>query len=472
MLTTLTTPFDLTGQASKWSAQAERARMAGDMREASELHAKAGKLFEDEAAKTSNPTQQTVSRFLAATQYYLGGLYADAARLCRPRKIKPERLPENIQAIYRKFEHDAHERAKPEYKQTIRDRILQHRQKGEYQQILDLLKDHQHVYENDGILASIRGNCCERIGDFGAAAVFFSDAIRKDPENHEMVLYCAAAPLRLIDQKKIDEAWTYSQELLEHGQHPVTLLAASIVRHIQAVRVKDEATRGSIREEQLKLFQEAEDGFQRMAPAARNSEAHRTLFGIGYIMAAIGWRELGDRKLANDTLDRAVALIPNAPLLRVLRGGMRFPDPSAAEDFRTAIKLGDQGYQPYTYLAMDALNRREFRAAHELSIEALRRRPPRQVEARLYGSIAIALAHLGASYGDVAKYFEQGVEIAPEDLDLRQRLLRFQASQSVEDEPTDSTWVSSGEDLMDNSSVSQEADQVISQHSRRELVLT
>ena len=386
MITAISVEFDETGQATQWSAEAENARMQGNTQEASDLHAKAGELLEAEAAKTRNPMNQATICFLAATQFYLGGHYTRAAKSFR--KIKPSKLPANIRTLYSQFEGDVRERAGPEYKQLIRERLFQHWQRGEYRQILELLQEHNYVVE-DWRLAFFRAQCCEKLGDFKAAAIFSADAIRHlaDPN---LVLAIAVWPLRLCSVNQLEDAWEFAQLLMTHEPHPLMSVSASLVQDVRASVAVAEQERERSRKEQLRLLEQAESEFCKLSTPAQRERNHRELLVLAIAASSTAHRELGEQKLEAAAINRAVEFDPTVSFSRIVRGYLNYPAPQAIEDFREAIELGDQDYVPFAFLAEDAITRHDYSKARELLIRAIERHPPFEVETQLRQYLTIA----------------------------------------------------------------------------------
>jgi tetratricopeptide (TPR) repeat protein len=353
VIAAISVEFDETGQATRWSADAENARLHGNMQEASDLHTKAGELLEGEAAKTRNAANQATIRFLAATQLYLGGHYARAAKALR--KIQSRELPDNIRPIYAKFEGDVRERASPDYKQLIRDRLFQHWQRGEYRLILELLQEHYYAVE-EWRLAFFRAQCCEKLGNYKAAAIFAADAIRHSADPN-LVLTIAVWPLRLCSENKMGDAWEFAQLLLMHARHPLMTVSASLVQDARASVAGMQQDRERIRREQLRLAQQAEAEFSMLPAQAQSDRNHREFVVLAIAASATAHRELGNQGLEEAALDRAIEFDPTVPFSRIVRGYLNSPAPDALEDFRKAIELGEQDHVPFASLAEDTTRR-------------------------------------------------------------------------------------------------------------------
>jgi tetratricopeptide (TPR) repeat protein len=379
MITALSTTIDPTGKATKWSAEAEQARAQGNVREASELHKKAGELLESTIAGTANHTDRNVMRFLAATQFYLGGHYRNAAKLIG--RINADRLPDQIREQYLRFEHDVHERAKPGYVQAIFDRISLHRSKGEYKQILDLLKDHYYFAE-DWRLAFFQGQCCAHLGDFKAAAIFYSDAVRHSADPL-LVLTVAVWPLSLALEGRIDDACNCVEYLRTHVPHPLMTFSASVVLEKKASATTHESERKTLYEEQIRLLREAETAFKLLPADAQQVKLHREFAVMALVAAATAHRNLGGPASEEAAINHAIEFAPDDPLGWVIRGHLKYPSPQSVVDFRKAIELGERDYIPFAYLAQDAIRGHDITAAQEFVSRALERQPPQGVRSHL-----------------------------------------------------------------------------------------
>ena len=361
-------------------------------------------MLEADAASRFKQRDKVLIWFLAATQYYLGGHYNQAAELCR--KIEARLLPERVHDIYRNFLKDVRERSKPDYVERMCARIPYLWSHGEYQQIIDMLKDHHYVLpESD--LALARGVCCAKKGDYLAAAVFCADVPQKRGASTTEILYAAVSPLFIKDDRGLNEAWVYSQCLLKYLQHPMTYFACSLLRSNQAFQTSEEAEKRLLYKEQLHLFQEAESRLAIVPPLTQSQDEYQKLIALALIRAATAASYLEDDGAAMTMLNRAIGLNPSTPVARWLRGSLTFPNPESLDDFRKAIELGAKSYVPYAYLAADALQRGDFAAAVDWVRKALLHRPDAKAEARLRQYMDIAVSRIDASKdAETSKPFE------------------------------------------------------------------
>lgn len=334
----LPTNIDPSGQAQTFDGLAGRALLCGDTKLAREYHDKAARIYERQVHNLRKRSDKDALRYQAAMQYYLGGFYDKALKLCR--KIQADMLPNRFRDSYPNFVKAVNERAKPDYAQKVRGQLIRNLQNLEYQQGLDLLKEHQYVIENEADLASLRGYCCERLGEYRVAAIFFADALRKSPEKPGGVLLYTAGPVGLIGKNNVNEVWDYAQQLVNNLPHSLTYLSAAIVRFNQAVQIEEAARNRPLYEEQLQLFQEAEKRFSELPESIQRDLASRELMLRGFAEAVIACQNMGKVKEAQIILERAIAFAPNNSLLRSLESTMKGPHPDTEKASQTVIEFG------------------------------------------------------------------------------------------------------------------------------------
>jgi tetratricopeptide (TPR) repeat protein len=134
-------------------------------------------------------------------------------------------------------------------------------------------------------------------------------------------------------------------------------------------------------------------------------------------MALSRW---GDPQRARAVCDEAVAFAPKAYGPRTVRGIITYPEEGAVEDFRESVRLGDQHYYPFYYLAHAAIMVKDFEPAESWCQQALRRRPSRGIEAQLRLWLAIALHHLGSKEDEVLYQLAMAREIDPANASINQ----------------------------------------------------
>src|SRR6266571_3555082 len=178
MITMLDTSLDPGARATRLAAEGRTALMKGDTGAATKCFSEAGRVLEQRVRGCRKTSEKHVIRYLAATQYYLAGSYAEALQLCN--KIQRKLLPEHLRLGFVQFRQDVAERAGANYARSIEDRLIRHWEKQEYDRIITLLQEHPYIL-GEGDLAYLRADCCESLGQFDAAAIFFRDAIQKKP---------------------------------------------------------------------------------------------------------------------------------------------------------------------------------------------------------------------------------------------------------------------------------------------------
>src|SRR6266404_1061026 len=100
--------------------------------------------------------------------------------------------------------------------------------------MLEILRKHPYVFSRDK-LAFMRALCCERIGDYFGAAVFFADSwhFGVPRENPSVIFLAAGYCYVLVHQKKFPEAVRCVRYQLKHIPHAITSTNASLLRYAQ-----------------------------------------------------------------------------------------------------------------------------------------------------------------------------------------------------------------------------------------------
>jgi len=156
------------GRATLAVAEAQSALAAGDTPHARKMYGAAARLLANKIA-TPRQSDKHLFRFLAASQYYHGGLYRKALHLCR--RVEQRLLPDEVRHLFPKFFHDVKSRAAPSYEKRVREELLNLLTRQENSRILEKLQEHPYVLQ-PGILALLRAHACENLGNFPAAAIF------------------------------------------------------------------------------------------------------------------------------------------------------------------------------------------------------------------------------------------------------------------------------------------------------------
>jgi tetratricopeptide (TPR) repeat protein len=411
--------------AVRWSAEAQYALGRGDTATARSLHEQAGKALEVRVSSARKPADKNVYRFLAASQYYRGGHYQAALEVCR--KIQADLLPEEVRHLYEPFWEDVRDRSSPGYETRIRKLLYRHLQKKEYDHALTLLKDH-HYLLNAGDTAFLRAICCEHLRDYHAAALFFADAVKSFPNDPGMHFYLAALPLSLNGEGKRAEAWEYVEHLLRAVPHAVVSLTAALVRFGQAADTGSRAEQERLCQDQVSYFEQGRRLFRELPPQLQSDPNLRNYMTLCFEGTALGLQRWGDQNRALELCNEAIRFNPIAPGPRALRGSITYPSVAAIEDCHEAIRLGENSYTPYYFLAHAALARGAFGEAILLCEQALSRRPSQKIEAQMHAWIALSNWRLGASPDVVQQRFERASNLDPENSDISSHLAAFKAA--------------------------------------------
>jgi tetratricopeptide (TPR) repeat protein len=415
----------LTGAATRAAAEAQAALSAGETVRAGARFEEAGKQLEAGITNARKQPDKQLARFLAATQYYKGGHYPKALALCR--KIQADLLPAAVRPLYPRFRKDVEVRAAPDYQSRMRQTLLRHWLRQEYQSVLDLLQEHPYILPQ-GRMAFVRAVSCEDLKDYRAAAVFFADALRSTPQDPQLILTAAAYPLALVHEGRLSEAWTYLEHQLRLIPHAVTFVNACLVRYHQASGAATEEERRRLSEEQVRYFEEAWSRYQTLPPEQQNDQNSQHFMALGFEAAAFGLLRLGRRECARAVCNTAVEFSPSSPGPRTVRGLVTYPEPTAIDDFREAIRLGEESYYPSYFLAHAALVRGQFVEAEAWCQRALQQRPPRETEVQLFEWMALCRAQAGAPREQVRELFGKAQQLDPEDPRIRHNRDVFEVS--------------------------------------------
>lgn len=304
--------FDVsnTEKASRIAIQAQGALTEGDTALAQSLFREAAEELERQISAVRKQSEKHTLRFLAASQYYHGGMYADAQRLFR--RVQASLLPSQVRPVFQKFGQDVNERADPRYGEKIREALLLHFQKHEPQGILDLLQAHPYVLPPAN-LAFVRAASCEQLKDYRAAALFFADAIRFAPDRPALALALALMPLHLIHDGKLDEAWECVTHQRRAIPHALTSINASLVRYHQASRTVLPEERKTFSTEQIQYFEDAWQRFQLLPSPLQSNADLRDYMVLCFEAAAFAYLRLNQPEVARELCDRIIALFPGLP---------------------------------------------------------------------------------------------------------------------------------------------------------------
>lgn len=360
--------IDEGGRSTIASAEAQAAIGVGDTRLARAKYAEAGALLEGECGRARKPEDQHLARFLAATQFYRGGHYLRSLSLTK--QIRADFLPKGVASLLPGFLRDVEERASPEYESQIRSRILALGERDDYAGILGLLQEHPFVLDPAN-MAMVRAVCCEWLGNYQAAAMFYSSAAQLGLDDSVVFSALSAWPLHLAGEGKLEEAWEYVQRQLEIVPNVVSKALASILSYHRA-RLTDESVQQELYREQLSYFDKARADYA-MLPTDQVHPGIRDVMILGYEAAAMALLGMGDSEAAWKMADEAIAFNESAAGPWLVRGIVSYPEPRAIVDLERAIELGESSYIPLRYLAHYAMRRGDFSAALTFLKEATKR---------------------------------------------------------------------------------------------------
>jgi tetratricopeptide (TPR) repeat protein len=391
----ISSALDTSGEATRLTADAQVALNVGDTARAGVRFEEAGKLLERKADSTRKSADKHLLRFLAATQYYKGGHYAKAQKLCR--HIQANLLPGEVRPLYTPFLADVRGRAVPEYAARVRTTLLRNWTGKDYGAVLDLFREHPYVLAPVE-MAFIRAVCCERLKDYMAAAAFFARAIEGAQDLPGLVLGAAAFPLTLSGEGRPQEAWQYVECQLKAINHPIIFAVASLVRFHQASVAATQEERRRLSEEQAGLFGEAKARYETLPPDQQKDSDYKDLITLCFGAAAFGLLRLGQQERVREVCDAAVSFNPSSPGVWTVRGMIAYPGASAVEDCQEAVRRGESSYQPYYFLAHNALVNGQFAEVASWCAEALRRRPSPAIATQLaeWAGLARSLLNMPA----------------------------------------------------------------------------
>jgi len=300
--------------ASIAASEAEVALADGDTARAREQFTLAGDLLKSEAESIRDSMRRNEQLFLAASQYFHGGEYEQARHLCG--RIQPHLLSSISRSAYSRFLMDVKERSRPEYAQEIKDQLLKLHSARRFEAILSLLKIHPFVLR-PGQLAYYRADCCEEIGDYRAAALFLSDALRIGDAPFSPHCFAAGAILTLGIRSR-DKAWEFAKHLMELLPHSLIDLSASLTCYHQA-SAASEADRPQLLNQQLELFATGRQIVLNDFTNALELAHVNYLVSLAYQAAALTLMRFSRLDDARELAEFAVSLMPTNPYAAAVR---------------------------------------------------------------------------------------------------------------------------------------------------------
>jgi tetratricopeptide (TPR) repeat protein len=407
--------IDKEGEVTRVASEAQIALEAGDTARAGHLFKQAAKMLESSVSGQRRASERDLARFLAATHYYKGGAYDEAAKLCR--KIQERLLPTYVRALYPPFLKDVKERSAPDYAEKTRSMVL-----NSYRSViktsdvsfcrrsLELLADHPFLFPQDR-MASMRAWCCKSLGRRRAASLFYRDAWRFGGDNsHYLSLYLVS----LCEEEKHLDAWRIVEDQLAINPGVRSSINAIMVRVLQENIVPNQKERQQYLTDLLRYFEVALEAYRSMGMAEQTDLAQ--LMDYAFSITRIAYFELNDTGKQLETLNHWIELRPDSPEPRMLRGMLTYPGEAANDDFRAAIQLRSAEPWPYYFLAHEALISSDYRECDRLCALALRREPAPEIRAILLAWQAIARWNLGHyDPREIRELFDEAKRLKPDD---------------------------------------------------------
>lgn len=372
------TLIDRKGTATRLAAEGSYAIGCGYTTLAAQKYAEAGQELERNLAAARKAPDRHLLRFLAATQYYLGGHYQRAFNLSK--YIEARFLSPGTRELLPKFLKDVQERSSPNYKERIRKALSQLWLAKEFQKVLDVLKEHQFVY-GQGTLAFLRAVICEELEQWKAAAVFYAMAIPDVPDGSDFMLMAVGRVLGMHSEGRIEEAWAYISHLQKLLPNAVTNTVTSITSFFRASKATGE-DRLLLHRDQLRYFEDGRRAYQMLPTDRRNHPEMLEIMSMGFNAALMALKRLSDDTRFRALADEAILMEPNNP-------------------------------GPYLQLAEYAFRRGQFSEAERLCNLALTKSLSNVVRAQVLGCLAVFQDCLGKPGAQIESLFRQAFDLDP-----------------------------------------------------------
>jgi tetratricopeptide (TPR) repeat protein len=303
---------------------------------------------------------------------------------------------------------------------------------GKHEEILKALIDHPYVF-NQADTAFARAMCCEALGDYRAAALFFADAHRWAPNDPLPLVALGPRPFHLLDEGNLEEAWRYAQVQVERFPNAVSHSVASIVLYHKG-RVATLAEQAVLFAEQSRLFELARRDFTSLPDKLRSNSELRAVILFGFEATTYAQEFQGRSTEAHATAEEATRFAPDSSIAWTLRGLSANEGHEKEAWFRKAIELGDLSMIPHAYLAYHAINRKDYVQARDVSRATLNlgTEGPAELKSLLYQWLAISLANLGAPRQEIGENFKRALDSAPDNVYAIENYRRFLSSEPSE----------------------------------------
>lgn len=127
-------------KAAKLADEAGKAYLDGEAEKASQLYKEAGDSMAGVVADAPKPRDRDFVRILAAANYYKGGHFQLALRLCE--RVKPARIKQELRVVHARFCTELRERTRTDYRQRVAARINKLSTARKYEECLLVLNEH------------------------------------------------------------------------------------------------------------------------------------------------------------------------------------------------------------------------------------------------------------------------------------------------------------------------------------------
>lgn len=274
------------------AAEGSRALSEGDTILARQKYTEAGDILKKASEATRKSAAKQHLRFLAASQYFRGGEYAKAIKVCR--RVDCGHLPVADQRLFDDFYRTVKARTDPNYLQRLRSTVHSMREKGEAERAIELLKDNPYIWERSW-LAWTRTDLCLRSGQIKAAVLFSADAVRFSNFHPKLVFLRAGASTFLNSIGKSDEATEFLR--LVQSKEPTALdwVAVCYDLYDKLEQGKGDPDAGR---ELLRLMDLAQLGFTQLPADTVADTDVRNAMAHGFLLAAIAADLLRSRQEA------------------------------------------------------------------------------------------------------------------------------------------------------------------------------
>jgi tetratricopeptide (TPR) repeat protein len=284
-------------------------------------------------------------------------------------------------------------------------------------------------------LASIRGQCYDKLGHPDVALLFVEFAFKFAPQNVVYLVWVVDL-LKLLN--RTDEIVEYTNRLAaseEADSYELLQLANALY---QTTKTMPEQQAYSIFRQILALV----DLVLHRNETTENIEHSRFLEMPALVIKGECFSQLGDMINARVSYDRALEIAPEAGDLWALRGLSWFVSDleEAASDFEQAILKNIRTVSPYLFLSYRVLNQGNWHRCLQLCQRAFALKPSRRARARLLSWSAIAQYQLGYSPEQVRRLFEIARSLDPIDEAIRRNYEIFEQSLEKKESPSRLTW--------------------------------